>query len=121
MPIYEYKCEQGHVFDTLQKMSDDPLTSCIECGAPVKKLMQPVNISFKGSGFYSTDYSSAKAGSSGSSESSGNGDSSGSSSSSDTSNSSDSSKSSNGSSGKSSGEGSKAAGSSGTSGASKSE
>lgn len=83
MPIYEYKCEHGHIFDTMQKMSDDPLTSCIECGAPVKKLMQPVGISFKGSGFYSTDYSSGKAstppGSSGTSESSGNGDSAGSS------------------------------------------
>jgi putative FmdB family regulatory protein len=80
MPIYEYKCEQGHVFDAMQKMADDPLTSCIECGASVRKLMQPVGISFKGSGFYSTDYSSGKAsssaGSSGSSESSGNGDSS---------------------------------------------
>lgn len=79
MPIYEYKCERGHVFDTMQKMADDPLTECIECGAPVRKLMQPVGISFKGSGFYSTDYSSGKASTpaaSGSSESSGNGDSS---------------------------------------------
>lgn len=79
MPIYEYKCEHGHIFDTMQKMSDEPLTNCIECGTPVKKLMQPVGISFKGSGFYSTDYSSGKAntppGSSGASESSGNGDS----------------------------------------------
>jgi putative FmdB family regulatory protein len=57
MPIYEYKCENGHVFDTIQKMSDDPLTECVECGAPVRKILQPVGISFKGSGFYSTDYS----------------------------------------------------------------
>src|ERR687894_3125698 len=56
MPIYEYKCENGHVFDVLQKMSDDPLAECIECGATVKKVLQPVGISFKGSGFYSTDY-----------------------------------------------------------------
>jgi putative FmdB family regulatory protein len=56
MPIYEYKCENGHVFDVLQKMSDDPLAECIECGAPVRKILQPVGISFKGSGFYSTDY-----------------------------------------------------------------
>lgn len=56
MPIYEYKCENDHVFDVMQRMSDDPLTTCIECGAPVKKLLQPVNISFKGAGFYSTDY-----------------------------------------------------------------
>jgi predicted nucleic acid-binding Zn ribbon protein len=49
MPIYKYKCENGHLFDA-------PLASCIECSAPVRKVMQPVNISFKGSGFYSTDY-----------------------------------------------------------------
>lgn len=57
MPIYEYKCEKGHVFDVMQKMSEDPLTSCVECSASVKKVLQPVGISFKGSGFYSTDYS----------------------------------------------------------------
>ncbi len=57
MPIYEYKCENGHVFDMMRKLSEDPLTSCVECGAPVKKVLHPVGISFKGSGFYSTDYS----------------------------------------------------------------
>jgi putative FmdB family regulatory protein len=57
MPIYEYKCENGHVFDVMQKLSEDPLTSCVECGAPVRKVLRPVGISFKGSGFYSTDYS----------------------------------------------------------------
>ena len=56
MPIYKYKCENVHVFDVMQKLFDDPLVSCIECGAPVRKVMQPVNISFKGAGFYSTDY-----------------------------------------------------------------
>jgi putative FmdB family regulatory protein len=56
MPIYEYKCENGHVFDVMQKLSDEPLTACVECGAPVRKVLHPVNISFKGSGFYSTDY-----------------------------------------------------------------
>jgi putative FmdB family regulatory protein len=55
MPIYKYKCENGHVFDVMQKLFDDPVASCIECSAPVRKVMQPVNISFKGSGFYSTD------------------------------------------------------------------
>ena len=60
MPIYEYKCENDHVFDVMQKMSEDPLTTCIECGAPVRKVLQPVGISFKGSGFYSTDYNSKK-------------------------------------------------------------
>ena len=57
MPIYEYKCENGHVFDVMQKLSEDPLTSCVECGAPLRKVLHPVGISFKGSGFYSTDYS----------------------------------------------------------------
>ena len=57
MPIYEYKCENGHLFDIMQKMSEDSLTECVECGAPVKKVLHPVGISFKGSGFYSTDYS----------------------------------------------------------------
>ena len=56
MPIYKYKCENGHVFDVMQKLIDAPMASCIECGAPVRKVMQPVNISFRGSGFYSTDY-----------------------------------------------------------------
>jgi putative FmdB family regulatory protein len=57
MPIYEYKCENGHIFDVMQKLSEDPLSSCVECGAPVRKVLHPVGISFKGSGFYSTDYS----------------------------------------------------------------
>jgi putative FmdB family regulatory protein len=56
MPIYKYKCENGHHFDVMQKLFNDPLASCIECSAPVRKVMQPVNISFKGLGFYSTDY-----------------------------------------------------------------
>jgi len=56
MPIYEYKCENGHVFDVMQKLSEDPLSTCVECGAPVRKVLHPVNIAFKGSGFYSTDY-----------------------------------------------------------------
>ena len=56
MPIYEYKCENGHVFDVMQSISDDPLAECIECNAPVRKVLRPVGISFKGSGFYSTDY-----------------------------------------------------------------
>ena len=58
MPIYEYKCENGHVFDVMQRMSEDPLEECVECGAPVRKVLHPVGISFKGSGFYSTDYRS---------------------------------------------------------------
>jgi putative FmdB family regulatory protein len=58
VPIYEYKCENGHVFDVFQSMSDDPLTKCEECGAPVQRVFHPVAVHFKGSGFYSTDYGS---------------------------------------------------------------
>ena len=71
MPIYEYKCENGHVFDVMQKLSEDPLSSCVECGAPVRKVLHPVSISFKGSGFYSTDYSSGRTQTSANGESTG--------------------------------------------------
>jgi putative FmdB family regulatory protein len=56
MPIYEYKCENGHVFDVIQRITDDPLTECQECGVPAARLLSPVAVHFKGSGFYSTDY-----------------------------------------------------------------
>jgi len=60
MPIYEYKCENGHVFDVIQKMSDEPLTECQECGAPAERVLHPVAVHFKGSGFYNTDYGKKK-------------------------------------------------------------
>lgn len=66
MPIYEYKCENGHVFDVIQKMSDEPLTECQECGAPAQRVLHPVAVHFKGSGFYNTDYGKKKGGASGS-------------------------------------------------------
>jgi putative FmdB family regulatory protein len=56
MPIYEYRCERGHTFETMQRMSDDPLTSCTVCEAPVQRVFHPVAVHFKGSGFYNTDY-----------------------------------------------------------------
>jgi putative FmdB family regulatory protein len=56
MPIYEYRCDNGHVFEVMQRMSDDPLTACEQCGAPVHRVFHPVAIHFKGSGFYNTDY-----------------------------------------------------------------
>jgi putative FmdB family regulatory protein len=56
VPIYEYRCTNGHVFDVMQRMSDDPLTACIECGATVQKVLNAPAIHFKGSGFYNTDY-----------------------------------------------------------------
>lgn len=68
MPIYEYKCANGHVFDVLQRMSDDPLSQCQECGAPAERVLHPVAIHFKGSGFHNTDYGKKKTGANGSSE-----------------------------------------------------
>jgi putative FmdB family regulatory protein len=62
MPIYEYKCANGHVFDVIQKMSDEPLTECQECGAPAERVLHPVAIHFKGSGFHNTDYGKKKTG-----------------------------------------------------------
>jgi putative FmdB family regulatory protein len=67
MPIYEYKCEKGHVFDVIQKMSDEPLGECQECGAPAERVLHPVAIHFKGSGFHNTDYGKKKTGANGSS------------------------------------------------------
>lgn len=58
VPIYEYKCAKGHVFEASQSMSDEPLSSCERCGAPVERVFHPVAVHFKGSGFYSTDYGS---------------------------------------------------------------
>jgi len=56
MPTYEYECEQcGVRFERLQRMSDAPLTECPECNGHVHRVMQPVGIIFKGSGFYVTD------------------------------------------------------------------
>jgi putative FmdB family regulatory protein len=60
MPIYEYKCASGHVFDVIQRMSDEPLTECQECGAPAERVLHPVAIHFKGSGFHNTDYGKKK-------------------------------------------------------------
>jgi putative FmdB family regulatory protein len=56
MPIYEYKCKKGHVFDVMQSFSDEALTKCEVCGAPVQRVYHPVSVHFKGSGFYNTDY-----------------------------------------------------------------
>jgi putative FmdB family regulatory protein len=60
MPIYEYRCEQGHTFEVLQRMSDDPLSTCQTCDAPVARVFHPVAVHFKGSGFYNTDYGTRK-------------------------------------------------------------
>jgi putative FmdB family regulatory protein len=57
MPIYEYRCPNGHLFELFQRMSDPSPTACEICGeGPVEKVLHPVPVFFKGSGFYSTDY-----------------------------------------------------------------
>ena len=57
MPIYEYRCPEGHTFELFQRMTDPSPAVCEECGAsPVAKVLYPAAIHFKGSGFYSTDY-----------------------------------------------------------------
>ena len=60
MPIYEYRCDNDHRFEVLQKFSDEALTVCEVCGAPAQRVLHPVAIHFKGSGFYSTDYGRGK-------------------------------------------------------------
>ncbi len=60
MPIYEYKCQKGHKFEVMQRMTDDPVVSCETCEAPVERVFHPVAVHFKGSGFYNTDYGTRK-------------------------------------------------------------
>jgi putative FmdB family regulatory protein len=57
MPTYEYVCKNcGHVFEIVQSMSDPALVECPVCGGELRKVFAPPAISFKGSGFYSTDH-----------------------------------------------------------------
>ena len=63
MPIYEYRCPNGHVFERFQSMTAPPPERCDVCGAsPVEVVLYPVAIHYKGSGFYSTDYGKGKPG-----------------------------------------------------------
>ena len=56
MPFYKYACEEcGHTFEIMQKISDEKVTTCPECGGQVKRVFGNVGVVFKGSGFYSTD------------------------------------------------------------------
>jgi putative FmdB family regulatory protein len=70
MPIYEYRCEQGHTFEVMQRMTDDPISVCNTCDAPVERVFHPVAVHFKGSGFYTTDYGRKRSKESGESDSS---------------------------------------------------
>jgi putative FmdB family regulatory protein len=58
VPIYEYRCRNGHSFEVIQRMVDDPIDVCEQCGAPVERVFHPIAVHFKGSGFYTTDYGS---------------------------------------------------------------
>jgi putative FmdB family regulatory protein len=60
MPIYEYRCENGHLFEVMQKITEEPVTTCVTCEAPVQRVFHPVAVHFKGKGFYNTDYGTAK-------------------------------------------------------------
>ncbi|MBO0779552.1 MAG: zinc ribbon domain-containing protein [Ktedonobacteraceae bacterium] len=60
MPTYEYLCQScSHRFETWQKMSDEPLKVCPECGKEIRRVLFPAGIVFKGSGFYVTDHGSS--------------------------------------------------------------
>ena len=60
MPIYEYRCKKGHNFEVMQKISEEPITSCEVCGSSIQRVFHPVAVHFKGSGFYNTDYGTRK-------------------------------------------------------------
>ena len=57
MPFYEYKCDScGHQFEVMQRISAEPIKECEKCGEPVRRIIFPSAIVYKGSGFYSTEY-----------------------------------------------------------------
>lgn len=57
MPIYEFKCSKcNSVFEVIQKVDAPALKKCLKCGAPVRKIISPSALQFKGSGWYITDY-----------------------------------------------------------------
>jgi putative FmdB family regulatory protein len=61
MPIYEYRCKNGHNFEVMKRITDDgTVTKCEVCGAPVSRVFHPIAVHFKGSGFYNTDYGTRK-------------------------------------------------------------
>lgn len=70
MPIYEYQCTDcGHRFEVMQRLSEEPIATCTECGSPVEKLLSAPAFQFKGSGWYATDYAKKDKGSEGDSDS----------------------------------------------------
>jgi putative FmdB family regulatory protein len=56
MPLYEYVCDTcGYSFERLQSFHDAPVAQCPSCGSPVRRVISPVGVIFKGSGWYITD------------------------------------------------------------------
>ena len=60
MPIYEYRCLKGHMFEHRQGFNDDPVDVCEVCGAGASRVFRAPAVHFKGSGFYNTDYGTRK-------------------------------------------------------------
>jgi len=61
MPLYEYKCPNGHLFEVIHGMTEPQPETCEVCGAsPLQRVLHPVAVHYKGSGFYSTDYGRKK-------------------------------------------------------------
>jgi len=63
MPTYGYRCTAcGHEFERMQKITEPALTACESCDGPVRKILYPVGIAFKGEGFYVNDYKKSSGG-----------------------------------------------------------
>ncbi len=62
MPIYVYRCEDGHEFEQIQSITDQPCSECEVCGLSVRRVIQPAAVTFHGRGFYKTDNASQPAG-----------------------------------------------------------
>ena len=60
VPVYEYRCDKGHTFEAIQRMSDEPLSTCEICGQPAQRVLYAPAIHFKGTGFHNTDYGTRK-------------------------------------------------------------
>ena len=60
MPIYEYRCENGHLFEVMQKIADPPVTDVRDVRGVRARVFHPIAVHFKGSGFYNTDYGTSK-------------------------------------------------------------
>ncbi len=74
MPIYEYRCDEGHEVEVIQSITEEALDKCPECGAPTRRVLHSPAIHFKGPGFHNTDYGTKTRNKAGdSSESSGSG------------------------------------------------